>query len=147
MSTEILEKKPHLGRNVQRIREIVGIKQSALALNTEFSQQYISKLEQTEDIADDTLEKLAQGLGVSVDLIKRFNEEKAIYNIQSNITVTDHASNANYNHQPSYYHDPVDKVVALFEKLLQSEKEKVDLLTHANKAILELTEQIRAMKK
>jgi len=146
MSTETLEKKPHLGRNVQRIREMVGIKQNTLALNTGLSQQYISKLEQSEEIPEDLLEKLAQGLGVTVDLIRKFNEEKAIYNIQSNITINEHGTNQQ-NFKPTINNNPADQIVELFEKLLQSEKEKVELLIHANKAILELTEQIRAMKK
>ncbi|MGH2643667.1 MAG: helix-turn-helix domain-containing protein, partial [Chitinophagaceae bacterium] len=72
-----------LGRNTQRIREMIGMKQSVLASNTGFSQQYISKLEQSETFADDILEKVAEGLGVKPEVVKNFDEEAAV-NIISN---------------------------------------------------------------
>ena len=144
LATEPIEKSPvHLGRNVQRTREILGMKQLTLADITGMSQQNISKLEQSEFIVDETLDKLAKGLGVSVEFIKNFSEEKTIYNIQNNY---DHSTN-HQNYQPTINNDPVDKVVELFEKLLKREQEKVELLANANKAILELSEQLKAMKK
>lgn len=147
LATEPIEKSPvHLGRNVQRTREILGMKQLTLADITGMSQQNISKLEQSEFIVDETLDKLAKGLGVSVEFIKNFSEEKTIYNLQSNYSVADHGTNQ-INYQPTFNNNPVDKVVELFEKLLKSEQEKVELLANANKAILELSEQLKAMKK
>ena len=144
LATEPIKKSPvHLGRNVQRTREILGMKQLTLADITGMSQQNISKLEQSEFIVDETLDKLAKGLGVSVEFIKNFSEEKTIYNIQNNY---DHSTN-HQNYQPTINNDPVDKVVELFEKLLKREQEKVELLANANKAILELSEQLKAMKK
>lgn len=133
----------HLGRNVQRVREIIGMKQSALASNTGYSQQYISKLEQSDTFADDVLEKLADGLGVASELIRNFNEEKAIYNIQNNY---ENSYNNHQNFKPTYNNEPIDKVVELFEKLLQGEREKVDLLSNVNKAIHDLGAQINALK-
>lgn len=136
----------HLGRKVQRVREIIGMKQMALAEVTGMSQQNISKLEQSESIADDTLEKLAKGLGVTADFIKSFDEEKAVYNIQTNITCSDHAVNNQNNQHTIHNHSPIDKVAELFEKLLQSEKEKVELLTNANQAIQDLVKRINELK-
>lgn len=133
----------HLGKNTQRIREIIGMKQSTLASNTGYSQQYISKLEQSDHFADDILEKISKGLGVAPDLIKNFNEEKAIYNIQNNY---DSSANNHQNYKPSYTNEPIDKVVDLFEKLLQGEKEKVELLANVNKAIHDLGEQLSVLK-
>jgi transcriptional regulator with XRE-family HTH domain len=115
----------HLGRNVQRIREIIGMKQSALADNTDMSQQNISKLENSPIISEETLERLAKGLGVTSEFIKSFNEEKAVYNIQSNITVQENGSNTQQN-QPVFYTS--DIAIQLIEKLLESEREKVALL-------------------
>lgn len=129
IATEPTEKKTiHLGRNVQRTREILGMKQLTLADITGMSQQNISKLEQTESIPDDTLEKLAKGLGVSVEFIKNFNEEKTIYNIQNNYdgansgvqNVSVSTNNCTFN--------PVEKMVELYEALLRSEREKIALL-------------------
>jgi len=148
--TETIEKKNvHLGRNVQRTREILGMKQLTLADITGMSQQNISKLEQSEFIPDDTLEKLANGLGVSVEFVKNFNEEKAILNIQNYNTFNDSSVNSSQHYQPTITHnnEPVDKIVELFEKLLKSEQEKVELLANANKAILELSEQLKGMRK
>lgn len=140
------KKSIHLGRNAQRIREMIGMKQGALATNTGFSQQYISKLEQSDTFADEVLEKLADGLGVTPELIKNFDEEKAIYNIQTHFTYNEGSSNANLNWHPVIHNNSVNKVVELFERLLQSEKEKVNLLSNVNKAIHDLGEQINALK-
>jgi transcriptional regulator with XRE-family HTH domain len=49
---------PHHGRNVKRIREILGIKQEALAMDLGISQQAISSLEQREALDKDLLEKI-----------------------------------------------------------------------------------------
>jgi len=115
----------HLGRNVQRTREIIGMKQSTLADNANMSQQNISKLENSPIIPEETLERLAKGLGVTSEFIKSFNEEKAIYNIQSNYTVHENAQNSNQQYQ-TYYTS--DIAIQLIEKLLESEREKVALL-------------------
>ncbi|TXK36467.1 helix-turn-helix transcriptional regulator [Pontibacter qinzhouensis] len=147
-----VEEKPkrpaHLGRKVQRVREIIGMKQTALADVTGMSQQNISKLEQSEQIADETLEKLAKGLGVTGDFIKSFDEEKAVYNIQTNMTFNDYAANNGHqNYQATYNNNnPVEDIKEIFKQLLQSEKEKVELLKSANKAILDLVEQINELK-
>ena len=65
----------HEGRNVKRIREILGIKQDALAMDLGISQQAISALEQKEALDRDMLEKVAKALKVSPEAIKNFNEE------------------------------------------------------------------------
>ncbi len=150
IATEPTEKKPiHLGRNVQRTREILGMKQLTLADITGMSQQNISKLEQSEFIVDETLDKLAKGLGVTVEFIKNFNEAATFNIISNNFNSHDTSTLNAINYQPNITnnHDPVDKVVELFEKLLKSEQEKVELLANANKAILELSEQLKGMRK
>ncbi len=131
-------KQKHRGRQLQRVREMLGVKQLTLAAKTNLSQQYISKLEQSETIADDVLEQLAHVLEVPADLIRNFDEEKAIYNIQNN---NQGSSNNSQNYQATIHNHPIDKVAELFQKLLDSEKEKVQLLTKANDAILELQKQ------
>ena len=138
--------KKHRGRQLQRVREMLGVKQYTLASKANLSQQYISKLEQSETIADDVLDNLAEALGVPSDLIKNFDEEKAIYNIQSNNVYQDHSSNNSQAYNPIINNNPIDTISDLFQKLLQSEREKVDLLTKANTAILELSQQIKMMK-
>lgn len=110
----------HEGRNVKRIREILGMKQDALAASLGLSQQAISQLEQKEALDKDILEKIASVLKVPVEAIKNFDEEKAIYNIQNNYD----SSTSNV----SYQFNAVDKIVELYEALVRSEREKVDML-------------------
>ena len=57
------EKKIHQGRNVKRIRKILGIKQEAPAMDLGISQQAISALEQKEALDRDTLDKVAKAEG------------------------------------------------------------------------------------
>lgn len=126
---EILEKEPvHLGRNVCRVREIIGMKQIVLAEKTGMSQQNISKLEQSEKIPDETLEKLAKGLGVTSEFIKTFNEEKAIYNIQTNNIFNDNAANSSQHYKPTFNNNSVDKLTEMVQRLLDLERRKIDNL-------------------
>lgn len=113
----------HIGRKISRIRELRGMKQEALAANLGISQQAISKIEQSENVEDEILEKIATVLGVQLDGLKRFNEE-AIFQIINN-TFTDSSSNNN-NYLCTI--NPLEKVIELYERLLQSEREKAELL-------------------
>jgi len=76
----------HQGSNVKRFREMLGLKQEALAiaLGEEWSQKRISLLESKEVIDDEILSQVAEILKVPVEAIKNFDEEKAIFNIQNN---------------------------------------------------------------
>src|SRR5574341_2311682 len=78
------EKTIHEGRNVKRIREILGIKQDALALELGLSQQAVSALEQKEALDKDMLEKISKVLKVTPDAIRSFQEEAVINNISCN---------------------------------------------------------------
>ena len=127
METSTKSNKVHLGRKISRIREIRGIKQDHLATELGVSQQTISKIEQSEEVEDAMLEKIAGVLGVSAEAIKNFSEEVLIFHIQN---MHDNASAYQYNYQCHY--NPLDKVVELYERLLQSEREKVELLKGVN---------------
>jgi len=81
-----MEKTIHQGRNVKRFREMLGIKQEALALDLgdDWNQKKISLLEQKEVIEPELLEQVAKVLKVPTEAIKNFDEETAINNIQNN---------------------------------------------------------------
>lgn len=145
MKAMFKEEEPmHLGHNVQRIREIIGIKQIELGLRCNgWSQQQISKLEQTENIDSDTLEILAVGLGVTPDFIRSFKEEKAIYNIQNNNTFHDNSSTQHY--QPTLNNN--NRLVELFEKFINEDKKKTELIETLAKAVSSLAEQVEHLKK
>lgn len=118
-------RKVHHGRNVKRFREMLGIKQEALAdqLGGDWSQKKISLLESKETIEPGLLDELAKALKVPSEAIKNFSEEAA-FNIISN-TFHDHSAN-NLNYQCTF--NPLDKMVELYEALLKSEREKVAML-------------------
>jgi len=114
----------HHGRNVKRIREILGVKQDFLATSLGLSQQAISQLEQKEVLDATVLERISKALGVSEEVIKNFNDEAAI-NVVAN-TINNHDQSAVVNYYPTF--NPIDKIVELYERLLQAEREKNELL-------------------
>ena len=120
----------HIGHKIGRIRELRGLKQESLAYELKVSQQTVSKIEQSENVEDQILEQIAKILGVTPEGIKNFSEE-AVFNIIGN-TFSDNSSNNN-NYLCTI--NPIEKIiqlydekVALLERLLQSEREKVELL-------------------
>lgn len=124
-----MEKTIHQGRNVKRFREMLGIKQEALALELgdDWNQRKISLLEQKDVIEDELLAQVAKVLKVPVEAIKNFDEDTAI-NIVSN-TFTDFRDNAQaINNNCVLNFNPIDKIVELYEALVKSEKEKIELM-------------------
>jgi transcriptional regulator with XRE-family HTH domain len=118
-------KPKHIGRNISRIRELREMKQEALATAIGVSQQTISNIENSETVEDDKLQEIAKALGVSPEAIKNFSEEGVI-NYFANFYDSSvnngsiHASNCTFN--------PLDKVVELYERLVQAEKDKTAYL-------------------
>lgn len=131
METPTKSSKMHLGRKISRIREIRGIKQDFLATELGVSQQTISKIEQSEEVEDATLEKIANVLGVSAEAIKLFNEESILSIISNTFTSNDSSTINAINIQPTF--NPIDKIVELYERLLASEREKIELLKNSTK--------------
>jgi len=122
---------PHIGRKISKLRELRGMKQEALATALGISQQAISKIEQSEDVEDQALEKIAAVLGLSSEAIKNFSEE-AVFNIISNTFHNTSSDNStliasSLNYQPTF--NTIEKIVELYERLLQAEKEKNELLS------------------
>jgi transcriptional regulator with XRE-family HTH domain len=130
METSAKPSNNHIGRKISRLRELRGIKQEHLASELGVSQQTVSRMEQSEVLEDDVLEKIAKILGVPAEAIKNFSEE-AMINIIAN-TFTQSTLNG-INYFPTF--NPIDKIVELYnekvellERLLQAEKEKNELL-------------------
>lgn len=118
------EQNMHIGRKIERIRILRGMKQEALAASLGISQQAVSKLESSEQVDDDRLEMVAKALNVPADVIRNFNEDAAI-NIIAN-SFADDASAYTVNYKCSF--NPIDKVVELYERMLKIEQEKIALL-------------------
>ncbi|RYJ40002.1 XRE family transcriptional regulator [Flavobacterium anhuiense] len=120
-------KPKHIGRNISRIRELRGMKQEALAIAIGMSQQTISNIEGSETVDDEKLNVIATALGVSVDSIKSFSDE-GVVNYFNNVydnDITDSIFNAN---AIECTFNPIDKIVELYERLVQAEKDKVEYL-------------------
>lgn len=89
------------------------LKPDYLAVEMGVTQQTISKIEQSETVEEETLGKIAKALGVIPQAIRDFNEDAII----------------NYFHDQSFFNfqctfNPLDKVMELYERLLQVEREK-----------------------
>lgn len=121
METSDKPQRMHLGRKISRIREIRGIKQEFIAQELGVSQQAVSKLEQSEVIEEEVLAKVAKVLGVTSEAIKNFHED-AVTNYFNSF----HDSSSGFNYHCTF--NPLDKVVELYERLLQSEREKIEIL-------------------
>jgi hypothetical protein len=108
---------------------MLGIKQEALALELgdDWNQRKISLLEQKETVEPELLQQISSVLKIPVEAFQNFDEEQAI-NIISNTfhDFKDNAIASAMNYQCSF--NPIDKIVELYEKLVASEKEKVELL-------------------
>ena len=127
MSTAIKPK--HIGRNISRIRELKDMKQEALAQAIGTNQQTISAIENSETVDEQKLIEIAKALEVSVEAIKNFSEE-AVFNYFN--TFNDTVSNSSFGQGANNNYDctfnPLDKVVELYERLVQAEKDKVEYL-------------------
>lgn len=124
---EIMNRR-HIGRNIQRIRVYLGMKQEALAADLGVSQNAISKIEKEPEIEEELLNKIASVLGVSAEVIKDFDVERAICNINNykDATISPGAVATVYAHNQQI--NPLEKVVELYERLLKSEQEKIEIL-------------------
>jgi len=112
-------KKVHEGRNVKRFREMLNLKQEALAweLGEDWNQQKVSLLEQKEVIDEAILRQVSQILKIPVEAIRNFDEETVV-NIVTN-TFSDFKDNAvaspiAMNYQCTF--NPIDKLVQLHEE-------------------------------
>lgn len=113
--------KVHHGKNVRRFREILGVKQEFLAAELKMTQQAVSKLEQKEEIEDDTLNKVAGVLKIPVTALKNFTEECA-FNFVANTFNSQDTSIGGLAYQCSF--NPLDKIIELYERMLEMEREK-----------------------
>jgi transcriptional regulator with XRE-family HTH domain len=131
IDTAMQNKKIHQGRNIKRFREILGIKQEALAfeLGDDWNQKKVSLLEQKEIVESDVLAQVAQILKVPAEAIENFDEESAINIIANTFNNHDHSSPqfaTIINNSPSFH--PLDKMVELYERMLKQQQEMIDKL-------------------
>lgn len=117
MSVNTAPKKVHQGRNIKRLREMLGIKQESLAVELNITQANMSKLESKEEIEEDTLNKIARVLNLPVDAIKNFNDEGTLNFISNTIETFQYKCTFN----------PIDKIIQLYKEKEELNKEKQEL--------------------
>ncbi|WP_111672503.1 helix-turn-helix domain-containing protein [Algoriphagus litoralis] len=126
-----MNEKIHHGRNIKRFREMMGIKQEALAheLGADWSQKKISLLEQKEEVEEELLRQVGEILRIPVEAFQNFDEEQAITVISS--TFNDNSAVVNNN--PIFH--PIDKLIqlheekiALYERMLKEKDEMMERL-------------------
>ncbi|MCT4023362.1 helix-turn-helix domain-containing protein [Elizabethkingia anophelis] len=142
-----MEHKIHQGRNVKRFREMLGIKQEALAFDIggDWNQKKVSLLEQKEVIEDALLQQIAEVLKIPVEAIQNFDEEQAVNIIANTVTtVNDNATGQVFQINPTINTSEKwiealeeikklnDEKTALYERML---KEKDEMMTRLEKLI------------
>src|SRR5690554_3347470 len=135
-----METKIHQGRNVKRFREMLGIKQEALAyeLGDDWNQKKISLLEQKEEVDTPLLQQISQVLHIPVEAFKNFDEEQAVNIISNTITNNDNAvMHSLYSNKANI--NPLEKIIelhdekiALYERML---KEKDEMMARLEQLI------------
>lgn len=98
------------------------MKKETLAEELGISLQSVSHIKQSETIEEDLLQRGSKAIGVSPEAIKRFTEE-AVINDFNNLN---DSSEGTFNNLCTF--NPIDKVVELYERLVQAEKDKVSYL-------------------
>lgn len=129
MNTPIEPKKVHHGRNVKRLREMLGVKQDTLAVELNITQATMSKLEAKEEIEKDILQKIAQILKIPVEAIENYNDEGALNFVANTFNNHDASIGLTINF------NPIDKIVelyaekeALYERMIQEKNELIEKL-------------------
>lgn len=125
----------HQGRNVKRFREMLGIKQDALAyeLGEDWNQKKISLLEQKEEIEASLLAQIAEVLHLPVEAFQNFDEEQAVniisntFNVEKDVYVG--------NSHPTFNMNPLEEIkklheekIALYERMLKEKDEMMERL-------------------
>ena len=125
------KKSIHQGRNAKRLREAKGIKQEAIAIELEISQQAVSQLEKRQELDDETIAVYARVLEIDEQFIQNMVDDSLPEG--SNYFYDQSSKNRDYSTQnQNLTFNPLDKVVELcaekdqlYERMLL-EKEKVN---------------------
>jgi transcriptional regulator with XRE-family HTH domain len=137
MMSTATTKKIHEGRNVKRFREMLGIKQDALAadLGDDWNQQKVSLLEQKETIDPALLQQISSALKIPAEAIQNFDEEQAINIISNTFDNCNQPASVFYNSTINPVEQLIkvhDEKIALYERML---KEKDEMMARLERLI------------
>ena len=122
---ENIKKSVHQGKNAKRFREAWGIKQEAIAIELDITQQAVSQLEKRQELDDEIIAVYARAVGIDEDFIRNMPDD-SLPEVTSNFF--DQSSQIlSFN--------PLDKVMELYsekdelyERIIELEKEKNTLM-------------------
>ena len=130
-----MEKTIHQGRNIKRFREMLGVKQEALALELgdDWNQRKISLLEQKEMVEPEVLQLISAALKLPVQAFENLTDEQAINIISNTFNTHDNASGMNV--YPTFNVNPIEKWMEALEEikrlnaeLLKSKEEQIEMM-------------------
>lgn len=132
--------KIHHGHNIKRLREMLDLKQDAIAFELNITQQSFSEIEQKEVIDSKVLKKIADIMKVPVEAIKNMNDEVTINYINTfNDEVTNN-SGCPFSYNNNCTFNPLDKIIELYnekielyERMLKDKESMIEKLTEINK--------------
>jgi len=108
----------HLGKNISRIRELLGIKQKSLAATLKISKKTLSRIEQAANLRECTVERIAIALGASPNMILNYNDQLLIDFLKEDLTLTNKFQEATL--VPLAV---LEKTIELYERLLQMDRD------------------------
>jgi transcriptional regulator with XRE-family HTH domain len=106
----------HIGKNIFKVRTLLGVKQESLAYDLHLSQQTISTIERAKELKESAIKRIADALGVTVEAIINYNDQTIIEFLNAGGKKESHNSGISIKES--------DLIFELYEKLLQSEREK-----------------------
>ena len=89
--------------------------------------EYLESQKQ-EEIEEDFLKRIAEVLGISEEVIKDFDVEKTIFNINHHNYKDANISEGATTYAIVQQINPLEKIVELYERLLKSEQDKIEIL-------------------
>ena len=123
-----MEHKVHQGRNIKRFREMLGIKQEALALDLgdEWNQKKISLLEQKDVVEDILLQKISEVMKIPIEAFQNFDEQNAVSIIAQTVNNHDQSASVFYNSTINPLEHIIqfhEEKIALYERMLREKDE------------------------
>jgi transcriptional regulator with XRE-family HTH domain len=92
----------------------------------------VSKIEQSETIEEERLKQIANVLGVTIEGLKGYKEDSVLY-YTANFYEGSSINNSSVNTNEFIINNPIEKIIELYESLLKSEREKVEILLNKTK--------------
>jgi transcriptional regulator with XRE-family HTH domain len=141
-----MEEKNHHGKNLKRFREMLGIRQDALAkeMGSTWSQKKISLLEGKAIIKPELMQELADAMKIPASILYTFNENLVLKQIQHHFQVLERERRLhNKKDRDAFLLEKwlylVTENKKLYERIMQAEQEK-------EKILLDLIDRKRKLK-